>query len=289
MRAIQHIAYAALGVPDVDATAAWYATVLGLHVSGDRTGAAAVLEGSRFGPAILLRPNAETRLLGVGWTLAPGSRTEVASSLAQAGLSPTDVEPVSGEGLGLRVLDAAGVVVELSEAARRERVAAGPGVIDIRKLSHATLRVPALDSAVAFYRKTLGFRVSDRLSNRFAWMRCNADHHGVAMTAAAAPAGLHHVAFEVADWGEIKRACDHLHGLGVPLEAGPLRHGPGRNIAIYFRDLNDVRIELTCEMEQLYHDDDRPGAWPEHGTFDVWHDASAPASWRVATPAAEGR
>ena len=285
MRAIQQIAYVVLRVPDVEATAAWYSRALGLQDSGDRDAGAVALSGSTFGPAIVLRPGSDTRLIGVGLTVAAGSIETVSASLTHAGLTPTDIASVSGFGPGLRVTDAAGVSVELSEAPPPMSARPSPGVIDLRKLSHATLRVPALDPAILFYTKALGFRVSDRLSDRFAWMRCNTDHHGVAVVADPASAGLHHVAFELAGWAEIKRACDHLHALGIPLEAGPLRHGPGQNIAIYFRDLNGVRIELTCEMEQIYHDNDRPGHWPGQGTFNVWHDASAPPSWREATPA----
>ena len=288
MRAIQHIAYVALAVPDVDATAAWYTRALGLVDHGHGTGGAVALAGRTFGTAVVLRPAAAATLLGVGWALAEGSTQEAASWFTTMGLLVTDVSSLSGPGHGLQVRDAAGTAVELFEPVTPLAVGPSPGVIDLRKLSHATLRVPALDATVAFYSKTLGFRLSDRLSDRFAWMRCDTDHHGVAAIAAASAPGLHHLAFDVADWGEIKRACDHLHALGIPLEAGPLRHGPGRNIAIYFRDPNGVRIELTCEMEQLYDDHDRPGEWAGQNTFDVWRDAGAPPSWHDATPAMLG-
>ena len=110
-------------------------------------------------------------------------------------------------------------------------------------------------------------------------MRYDTDHHSVAVIGSTTAPGLHHLAYEVTDWGELKRACDHLHRHGVRLEAGPVRHGPGNNLAIYFRDIDGLRVELTCEMEQILHGDHRSLTWPPTGTFNLWNGASAPSSW----------
>lgn len=282
MRIIRQMGYVTLSVPDEAAAAAWYARVLGLETLDGRDGTR-VLGGPAYGPALILRRGASVALVNVGGFATVDALDALMAHAAAARVAHRAAPVATGQP-GLIVRDASGIDVEVS-AGLHSRGSGSPGVVDIRKFSHATLRVPDLEASVAFYTDQLGFRISDRLSTRFVWMRCNSDHHGLAMVAAPAAPGLHHLAFELADWSEIKRASDHLHALGVRLEAGPLRHGPGRNIAIYFRDLNGVRIELTCEMEQLYHDDHRPGVWPEDGTFNVWHDASAPASWREATPA----
>ncbi len=49
---------------------------------------------------------------------------------------------------------------------------------------------------VAFCTDALGFRVTDTLGDRLAWLRCDADHHGLAFVEAGKNE-LHHYAFEL--------------------------------------------------------------------------------------------
>ena len=56
----------------------------------------------------------------------------------------------------------------------------------IRKIGHVVLRARDLQRSVAFYTKVLGFRVSDvypeeMMPGGMVFMRCNADHHGIAL------------------------------------------------------------------------------------------------------------
>src|SRR6185369_18088280 len=74
----------------------------------------------------------------------------------------------------------------------------------IRKIGHVVLRARDLERSVAFYTQVLGFRVSDvypeeMMPGGMVFMRCNADHHGIAlvggMPAASTGSELHHMAF----------------------------------------------------------------------------------------------
>ena len=67
---------------------------------------------------------------------------------------------------------------------------------------------------------------------------------------------LHHHAYDVGDWEQIKYVLDWMFKQGVPVEAGPLRHGPGNNITVYVRDPDGVRVEYYCELEQFHDDED---------------------------------
>ena len=49
-------------------------------------------------------------------------------------------------------------------------------------------------------------------------------------------AKVNHYAYDLADWGELKKTCDHLWKNDVPIIFGPGRHGPGHNIFIYIPD-----------------------------------------------------
>ena len=60
----------------------------------------------------------------------------------------------------------------------------------LRKIGHVVLNVADLDRAVAFYTGVLGLEVSDRYPDSMVpggmvFLRCNTDHHGVALVGGA--------------------------------------------------------------------------------------------------------
>src|SRR6185312_13247239 len=96
----------------------------------------------------------------------------------------------------------------------------------IAKLGHVVLNVTDLERAVKFYTQVLGFSVSDvypqeMVPGGMVFMRCNADHHGVALVGSLIRTSesfeLNHLAFEVATLDEVVRARDHLrrHGIAI--------------------------------------------------------------------------
>jgi catechol 2,3-dioxygenase-like lactoylglutathione lyase family enzyme len=76
----------------------------------------------------------------------------------------------------------------------------------IRKIGHVVLRANNMRKSVEFYTQVLGFAVSDIYPEDMAaggmvFMRCNQDHHGLAlvggMPGVSEKRELHHLAFEV--------------------------------------------------------------------------------------------
>lgn len=147
-------------------------------------------------------------------------------------------------------------------------------------LHHITLSAMDVPALARFYTEVLGFRVSDRMGDRFVWLRCNREHHTVAIVQGER-GGLDHICFEVSDWEELKYWCDSLALRDIPLSWGPGRHGPGNNLFVMFDDPDGVHIELSCEMERFW--DDRaeyhePRNWaPELRTVNLWGPAP---DWR---------
>ena len=108
----------------------------------------------------------------------------------------------------------------------------------------------------------LGMRVTDRLGDEGAWLHVNADHHTMALVGKGY-AHIHHLAFELVDWGELRVALDHLAQHGRWLAWGPVRHGLGRNLAAYVRiPEEECFVELFSDMEQL-EPDHQPRDWPD--------------------------
>ena len=90
---------------------------------------------------------------------------------------------------------------------------------NITKIGHVVLRCQDIEKSVAFYTDILGFRVSDvypdsMIHGKMVFMRCNNDHHGVALVGGVNQPSknieMHHMAFEVDTLDEVLRAREHL-------------------------------------------------------------------------------
>ena len=89
----------------------------------------------------------------------------------------------------------------------------------ITKIGHVVLRCQDIEKSVKFYTDILGFRVSDvypdsMVEGKMVFMRCNSDHHGVALVGGVEQPSknneMHHMAFEVDTLDEVLRAREHL-------------------------------------------------------------------------------
>jgi catechol 2,3-dioxygenase-like lactoylglutathione lyase family enzyme len=132
----------------------------------------------------------------------------------------------------------------------------------IHKIGHVVLNVTDLDRSVRFYTEVLGFALSDTygpemMPGGMVFLRCNADHHGIALVggapAASGSAELHHVAFEVSSLDEVIRARDHLRAQGAQIDFEGRRRA-GVQIAVEFRDPDGHRLEIYWGLDQVGSD-----------------------------------
>lgn len=65
---------------------------------------------------------------------------------------------------------------------------------------------------------------------------------------------LHHVQFSLKSVDQFYATAEALEANDVKIEWGPLRHGPGHNIALYFRDAEGYWIEYSVEEEIILYD-----------------------------------
>ncbi len=132
----------------------------------------------------------------------------------------------------------------------------------IGKLGHVVINVRDVARSVQFYTEVLGFEVSDvypddMVPGGMAFLRCNPDHHGIALvgslTEAAENRELNHIAFEVATLDEVLRARDHLQRHGVTLDFEGRRRA-GCQLAVEFRDPDGHRLEIYWGIDQIGSD-----------------------------------
>jgi catechol 2,3-dioxygenase len=89
------------------------------------------------------------------------------------------------------------------------------------------------------------------------FMRCNTDHHGIALVGGAAQpsrsAELNHLAFEVGTLDEVILARNRLRAMGTAIDFEGRRRA-GVQIAIEFRDPDGHRLEIYWGLDQVGSD-----------------------------------
>jgi len=127
------------------------------------------------------------------------------------------------------------------------------------KIGHVALYVADIERSTRFYTDVLGFQVSDLYEDGMmpggaAFLRCNPDHHGIALFKATeqhqAGAGMHHMAFEVPTLDDVVRARAHLREHNVPIDFDGRRRA-GVQIAVEFRDPDGHRLEIYWGIDQI--------------------------------------
>jgi catechol 2,3-dioxygenase-like lactoylglutathione lyase family enzyme len=135
----------------------------------------------------------------------------------------------------------------------------GIGYVDARrdvlgigalKLGHVAFFTRDPRALVEFYQRLLGFRVSDWIADFFVFMRCNADHHTVNFVRGDI-VGMHHIAFELEDTSQVASSCDLLARERIAVVWGPLRLGPGHNVAAFHRNHDRHVVEFYAELDQM--------------------------------------
>ena len=129
----------------------------------------------------------------------------------------------------------------------------------ITKIGHVVLKVTDLERSVDFYTQILGFRVSDvypdnMMRGRMVFMRCNTDHHGVALIGGALSNSsnleLHHMAFEVSTIDEVLKARKHLIKNNVQIQFEGRRRA-GAQVAVEFLDPDGHWLEIFWGLDQI--------------------------------------
>ena len=129
---------------------------------------------------------------------------------------------------------------------------------ELKKIGHVVLNVSDLEAAVRFYTEVLGLQISDRypetmVPGGMVFMRCNTDHHGVALVGGATRSersSLNHFAFEVGSPDEVFRARAWLRSHNVPIVFEGRRRA-GCQIAIEFQDPDGNNLEIYWGLDQI--------------------------------------
>lgn len=281
---VKRIGHATFDTPDLDRQIEYYENVIGLVLAG-REANRAYLASPLGQLAIVLERGPQQRCtklsFEVGRDLDADELNHRLSDLGLRGAPCSDALP--GVSRLVSFADPKGTTIELFSEWSFLDIKPGTGGAAPFKLGHIAFYYPDPQAMAEFYERTLGFRVSDWIGDFFVFMRCGVDHHTVnflrndRMT-------MQHMAFELRDFHQLNAACDILARHRIQIAWGPVRHGPGHNIAMYHRNPDDQIIELFCDLDRMadeelgyfeprpWHRDrpQKPKVWDPTPPRDLW-------------------
>ena len=139
-----------------------------------------------------------------------------------------------------------------------------------RRLGHVLLFTPDVDRQIDFYTRALGLKLSDRSGTLIAFLRCNTDHHTLALLASPGP-GFHHASFQVGSVDEIAMGANRMADRGWQPGWGLGRHVIGSNFFYYIRDpwggFAEYYFDLDCIPDDCAW---QPRDFPGEDSLYVW-------------------
>jgi catechol 2,3-dioxygenase-like lactoylglutathione lyase family enzyme len=273
----------AIGVTDPEAAERFYTGTWNLETVA-RSADAVYLRGSgSFHHVLSLHRAAQPEVRNVSFSVAAAADLEtIAACTVAAGgrllAGPHEVDEPGG-GSAVVIADPQGRILRFVHG--DQRLPELPHSDAPSRITHVVFNSADVAVAQRFYEQALGFRLSDR-TRIMAFMRCNSDHHSIALADADANT-LNHIAFVMPDLDAVMRGAGRMNDAGWPIEWGVGRHGPGNNVFSYFVGPDDFVIEYTADVLQV-DDSYRAGGpsdwtWPA-GRFDQWG-VSKPPSDRI--------
>jgi catechol 2,3-dioxygenase len=130
-----------------------------------------------------------------------------------------------------------------------------PGMVpdDLRgiappRMDHLLVTAEEVPEATRFYMEVLGFRLTEQLLDGDGhqigtWMERSHSPHDLAVVSGP-NGGLHHFAYWLDDWDQVRDAADVLAHNAIQIDVGPTRHGITRGSTIYFFDPMGTRNEV---------------------------------------------
>ena len=248
VKRLRHVSFAS---PNVEAQLDYYQSIIGLAVIG-RDDRRIILGTDSDELTLVLEHGAASRLTAIAYEVAPGlDLSDLQKSLASLGIK-SEVRSDTAPGIPKTLVfnDPDGLQIELFSRWDFCKPVEPVRGLAVAKLGHVALYTPDPERAAKFFESVLGFRVSDRIEENFVFLRCGPEHHAMNF-ARGTEARIHHLAFELRDASHMHQACDLLGRNKFQILWGPVRHGPGHNVAVYHHNPDRYLIELYYSMDLM--------------------------------------
>jgi len=248
---VKRIRHAAFATDRMDEQVDYYQSIIGLGVVAREAGRVFFATESQQ-LTLILESEAAPRCKAIAFEVAPSvDLSDLKNDLGRSGIkSEIRSGYLPGIEKSLVFDDVDGRRIELLSTCEFCPAVEPIRGLAVGKLGHIALFAPDPEVTARFYAEVLGFRVSDRIEANFVFMRCGFEHHTVNF-ARGSDARPHHLAFELRDASHLHQACDLLGRRRMSILWGPVRHGPGHNVAIYHRNPDVQLDELFFDMDRM--------------------------------------
>ena len=247
----RRIRHASFSTPDLARQADYYQSIVGLGVIARESGRLFMATESDE-LAIVLEAGAEPKCQRIAFEVAPDADlAAIRTDLSASGIA-SDIrsDGIPGVSRSLVFTDPEGTEIELIAGWNASPATESPGGIAANRLGHIAMYTADPLAASKFYSELLGFRVSDWIEQSFVFMRCGSDHHALNFVAGEGRR-MNHIAFELRDASHMHRACDLFGRNRIQILWGPVRHGPGHNVAVYHRNPDGQIVELFFDLDRM--------------------------------------
>jgi catechol 2,3-dioxygenase len=259
---ILRLSHVEVRVPDLELATAYYTEVLGL-IETDREQDRVFLKcwDEHQHHSVILRFAPTYGLEHMGFKVEHEDDLAALEAVVEEMGSSTKRfaagELAPGHGTALRFDTPSGHVMELVHGMRQvgnllPRLNPAPRPLSLvgiapPRMDHVFLTAEDVDESSRFFRR-LGFRLVEQILARDGHQLVSfleRSHTPQDVGFVTGPqGGLHHFAFWLDDWNDVRTAADTLAYHGVPIDVGPTRHGVTRGYALYFFDPVGNRNEV---------------------------------------------
>jgi extradiol dioxygenase len=273
--------------------------ILGLELAGTHSDGTVKLRMDDAAHRIAIHPGESDDLSYLGWGVSdPADLPTVAALLTAAGIKVNEGDAHLTEDRAVLELlwfqDPFGVRNEVSWGQLTRPASFRPGralsgfVTQEMGLGHAAVIVPDLKAADAFYRKVLGFQLSDQVNAhgvRIRFYHCNSRHHSLALVEIPGLVGFHHLMLETRSIDDVGRAHDLARQTGIDITMGFGRHVNDLMTSFYLRTPSSFEIEYGYGGLVLDRGDE--SELRSYTSFSIWghhFTSGAPAPPGIARP-----
>jgi catechol 2,3-dioxygenase len=264
LHGVMRLGYVHARVTDLAAAKTHYGGTLGLYPVHDEPGRAYYKGWDEWDHHSVVLEEGGAGLVKLGFKVSDPAEIDGIERRA-AGFGCVTERMTAGETAqvsdGIRIVTPSEHVVEIYHGMTQSGLEAGTLNPDLFPRHLAGIGVPGIDHALItaedvnvmdrFFHDVLGFYATERVVTTAdehagyvgTWMSAGSKVHDIAVI--QGPNGkLHHFAFKLNDWAEIKRAGLLLSMDDVPVDTGPTQHGITRGETIYFFDPAGNRNEV---------------------------------------------
>jgi len=265
-RGILRLGHVDVTVTDLDLTTAYYTEVLGMEITAltdDSVYLKCWDEEDHHSLRLRYAPQVGMDLMSFK-VHHDDDLDDLENKVARYGLPVERMSKgdVLGQGESIRFATPSGQLMELvadveKVGTSRSRNMSEPGFDEGRlvrdriappRMDHMLITAEEVGESTQFYMDVLGFRITEQLLDGNGhqlgtWLERSHSPHDLAIVHGP-NGGLHHFAFWLDDWDDVRDAADILAYNGIQLDVGPTRHGITRGSTIYFFDPLGTRNEV---------------------------------------------